>query len=71
MRLKRLFYALRSALAARWIRERHACRRWNLRRCGRCYRRAFEAVANDAAGDQSARPTRKRRWPGPAALSHF
>lgn len=38
VRLKRLFYALRAALAARWLREPSAtrCRRWRLPLCGGC-----------------------------------
>jgi predicted nucleotidyltransferase len=70
VRLKRLFYALRSALAARWIRERHMLPPMEFAPLRALLPAALETeVAALLAAKASA--TEKTTVPRPAALSAF
>ncbi len=70
VRLKRLFYALRSALAARWIRERHTMPPMEFALLRALLPAALEVeVAGLLAAKASA--TEKTTVPRPAALAAF
>jgi uncharacterized protein len=70
IRLKRLFYALRSALAARWIRERQAGPPMAFRRLRELLPPALQADVDELLR-QKARATEKTTVPRPAALAAF
>ncbi|WP_400190654.1 DNA polymerase beta superfamily protein [Hymenobacter sp. B81] len=70
VRLKRLFYALRSALAARWIRERHSLPPMELTPLRAMLPAALQAEV-DALLRRKATADEKTTVPRPAALADF
>ncbi|MBD2721358.1 nucleotidyltransferase domain-containing protein [Hymenobacter armeniacus] len=70
VRLKRLFYALRSALAARWIRERHALPPMEFAPLRQLLPADLQ-VDVDALMAHKATADEKTRVPPPAALVEF
>lgn len=70
VRLKRLFYALRSALAARWIRERHALPPMELQPLRVLLPTELQGVVDELLA-QKAVATEKTTVPRPAALVDF
>ncbi|RTQ51483.1 nucleotidyltransferase domain-containing protein [Hymenobacter gummosus] len=69
-RLKRLFYALRSALAARWIRERQTVPPMEFRRLRELLPSELRAEVDELLR-RKARATEKTTVPRPAALAAF
>ena len=70
VRLKRLFYALRAALAARWIRERHALPPMELRLLLALLPSELQGTVEELLA-QKALATEKTLVPRPAALVDF
>ncbi|MBF9224369.1 nucleotidyltransferase domain-containing protein [Hymenobacter ruricola] len=70
IRLKRLFYALRSALAARWIRERHALPPMEFAPLRAGLPPALAADVDELLA-RKATATEKTTLPPPAALAAF
>lgn len=70
VRLKRLFYALRSALAARWIRERHTLPPMEFAPLRELLPAALQAIVNELLA-QKAVAVEKAVVPVPAALRAF
>jgi predicted nucleotidyltransferase len=70
VRLKRLFYALRSALAARWIRERHTLPPMQFEPLRALLPLALHGVVEDLLA-QKAYSTEKTMVTRPAALAAF
>ena len=70
VRLKRLFYALRSALAARWIRERHTVPPMEFAPLRQLLPAALETEVTALLAVKAA-ANEKTRVPRPAALTDF
>lgn len=70
IRLKRLFYALRSALAARWIREKHALPPMEFAPLRELLPAGFQATANELLA-QKTFSNEKTTVARPAALAEF
>ena len=70
IRLKRLFYALRSALAARWIRERQTVPPMEFRTLRALLPNELQADVDELLR-QKAQATEKTTVPRPAALAAF
>ncbi|UOQ50726.1 nucleotidyltransferase domain-containing protein [Hymenobacter cellulosivorans] len=70
VRLKRLFYALRSALAARWIRTRHALPPIEFTRLRELLPAALSPEVDELL-ERKAQATEKTTVPRPAALVEF
>ena len=70
VRLKRLFYALRAALATRWIREKHALPPMELAPLRQLLPAELQAVIDELLA-QKAVATEKTLVPRPAALVEF